>query len=199
MKGEWYYQVEEGVAIQVRSEPDMTSAKVDPEIKFMPGDTFEVCERKTVADGGHGHSQTYLRLPEDLGWAFLFHPKKGHAITQEITAKEHAAAVKAEAQAQAEAQAEEEAAEAAEAAAHAARTKKVKMIEGLYDFPGAEDGSQVAFGVGEQVPMCSETEQPGGGWYRVEKDGKKGIVPSNYVKVVEVEVEMTAEEIQAAF
>ena len=57
-----------------------------------------------------------------------------------------------------------------------------KEAEGLYDFPGDGD-NQIAFSKGEILPMCKLSEQPGGGWIMVEKDGKKGIIPSNYVKV----------------
>jgi hypothetical protein len=71
---------------------------------------------------------------------------------------------------------------------------KVKAVEGLYDFPGTADGAQVAFTKGEQLTLCPAVEQPGSGWFKVEKDGKKGIVPANYVKETEIDVETTPAE-----
>jgi hypothetical protein len=62
-----------------------------------------------------------------------------------------------------------------------------RMVEGLHNFAG-DGGRQIGFKAGEQLVLCEESEQPGGGWLAVEKDGTLGIVPENYTKPAPVRV-----------
>jgi hypothetical protein len=79
------YQLIDGVEINTRQGPSHTSAATGSKVES--GSIFEVLEVRVVVGGRpDGGGQTFLRLaaPFSGGWAFLYHPSKGHALAQWI-------------------------------------------------------------------------------------------------------------------
>ncbi|PLW36636.1 hypothetical protein PCANC_18278 [Puccinia coronata f. sp. avenae] len=60
---------------------------------------------------------------------------------------------------------------------------RLKRAKALYDWT-AEAEDEHSLVVGETVTLSKVGEDYGGGWFEVIKDGRKGIVPSNYVELL---------------
>lgn len=55
--------------------------------------------------------------------------------------------------------------------------------QAVYDW-AAQSEAELSLSVGETVTLADGGESYSEGWYEVEKDGRKGIVPSAYVQLV---------------
>eukprot|EP00301_Raphidiophrys_heterophryoidea_P012981 c20311_g1_i1.p1 GENE.c20311_g1_i1~~c20311_g1_i1.p1 ORF type:complete len:387 (+),score=127.59 c20311_g1_i1:62-1162(+) len=55
-----------------------------------------------------------------------------------------------------------------------------KRVRGVFDFEASND-DELSFRVGDILLVVDESEE---GWWMVEKDGKKGMIPFNYVEVL---------------
>jgi len=59
--------------------------------------------------------------------------------------------------------------------------KKLKYVEALYEYTAGSDAEH-SMAEGERFVLIKE--DPGDGWAEVEKNGKIGSVPANYVQAV---------------
>jgi len=53
------------------------------------------------------------------------------------------------------------------------------MAEGVWDFVG-QNQNELSFSKGEKLVILEQN----GDWWQAEKNGKKGIIPGNYVRLL---------------